>query len=115
MVSGDETVRLEVVGDDDGDAKRARDSEAGTGAADGAGSTADGLVSGDLSALESKLASAEGVSGLATWLREVEQMVSAIEAREIGDTRNEIRAVIDKLLEINAEVQNLLRLKKLLS
>jgi hypothetical protein len=52
---------------------------------------------------------------LATWLREVEQMVSAIEAREIGDTRNEIREVIDKLLQINAEVQNLLRLKKLLS
>jgi hypothetical protein len=105
-MAGDETVRLEVVGGDDVDGNRSRDSEV---------ESTVGIASSKLSALESKLESAEGVSGLATWLREVEEMVSAIKAQEIGDTRNEIREVIDKLLQINAEVQNLLRLKKLLS
>ena len=73
------------------------------------------IPTGELAALGTKLESAQGVSELADWLREVEQIVSAIEGTQVGETRSEIREVINKLLQINAEVQNVLRLKKLLS
>jgi len=68
-----------------------------------------------VSALESKLNSGAGIDGLAAWLRDVEATVTALEDSELDRTRDDIRGVIDRLLGINAEIQNVVRLKKLLS
>ena len=68
-----------------------------------------------VTSLEAKLASGEGLDGLANWLREVEATVTALKDPELDTTRDDIRSVIDRLLGINAEIQNVVRLKKLLS
>jgi hypothetical protein len=74
----------------------------------------DGLESA-VAALESKLDSGAGIDGLAAWLREVEATLKALEDSDLDTTRDDIRGVIDRLLGINAEIQNVVRLKKLLS
>lgn len=68
-----------------------------------------------VTSLEAKLASGEGIDGLAGWLREVEATVTALKDAELDRPRDDIRSVIDRLLGINAEIQNIVRLKKLLS
>jgi hypothetical protein len=68
-----------------------------------------------IASLEAKLASGAGIDGLANWLREVEATVTALEDSGLDQTRDEIRGVINRLLGINAEIQNVVRLKKLLS
>jgi len=68
-----------------------------------------------LSQLEAKITSSDGVSGVLEWMRQVEHVVNSTSTRDLDQTRNEIRALIDELLEINAHVQNIARLKQLLS
>jgi hypothetical protein len=68
-----------------------------------------------VTSLEAKLASGEGIDGLAGWLREVEAAVTALNDAELDTTRDDLRSLIDRLLGINAEIQNVVRLKKLLS
>ena len=102
MAAGDDSTRVEI---------------SGGGAPGAAPDPADAqeALRRDLEALETKLQTADGISGLADWLGEVEAVIGAIPDRDLDGTRGEIREVIDKLLQINAEVQNLVRLKKLLA
>ncbi len=68
-----------------------------------------------LTVLESKLQSAEGPTDLAQWLREVETAVAALPGRQVSHTCDEIKELIHHLLSLNAQVQNLMRLKQLLA
>ena len=68
-----------------------------------------------LGTLEAKVSSPDGSTDLGDWLREIEEVVAGIRAAEIDATREEIRGVIDQLLELNAQIQNLVRLKQLLT
>lgn len=68
-----------------------------------------------LSQLEAKIASSDGVSGILEWMRQVEDVVNSTSTHDLEQTRSEIRSLIDELLEINAHVQNIARLKQLLS
>ena len=68
-----------------------------------------------IDALESKLQSAEGLGGMIGWLHEAEDLLQATSGAELDRTRNEIRELIDELLELNAKVQNVVRLKQLFS
>lgn len=68
-----------------------------------------------LHSLDAKIGSPDGSTDLGRWLQEVEEVVAGIQTREIETTREEIRDMIDQLLELNAQVQNLVRLKQLLS
>lgn len=68
-----------------------------------------------LDALETKVRTPDGTKDLSRWLRDVERIVAEIRSKEINATREEIRAMIDQLLELNAQVQNLVRLKQILS
>ncbi len=68
-----------------------------------------------LEAIDAKLQRPDGWEGLSAWLDEVESILKAVDLEEIEKTRSDIRDVIDDLLEINAHVQNVLRLKQLLS
>ena len=67
-----------------------------------------------LGTLNAKIRSPEGSTDLGQWLQEVEEVVAGIRTREIEATREEIRSMIDHLLELNAQVQNIVRLKQLL-
>lgn len=49
------------------------------------------------------------------WLHEAEDLLQATSGAELDRTRNEIRELIDELLELNAKVQNVVRLKQLFS
>jgi uncharacterized membrane-anchored protein len=68
-----------------------------------------------LSALGSKLEGVDGMDGVSGWVRQVEEAIAAIPRDGIRTTRDEIRSLIDELMELNAAVQNLARLKQLLS
>ena len=68
-----------------------------------------------LGTLQAKVRSPDGSVDLGQWLQEVEAVIDGIRTREIDATREEIRRMIDQLLELNAQVQNLVRLKQLLS
>jgi hypothetical protein len=115
MAAEDEITRLEIVGAGQRTGDETPYSKPATAEDVGSTAAARRIPAGEFAALGTKLESAQGVSELADWLREVEQIVSAIEGTQVGETRSEIREVINKLLQINAEVQNVLRLKKLLS
>ena len=52
---------------------------------------------------------------IANWLAEVEEIVARVRAKDLDTTREELGELISGLLELNAEVQNLTRLKQLLS
>ena len=67
-----------------------------------------------LGALESKLAGAGGISRVADWLRRTERVLEGVSDAQIERTRREIRELIDHLLELNAQVQTLVRLKRML-
>ena len=84
----------------------------------GADSTAADLTAGleqALGALESKMQSSEGLESLAAWLHEVDEAIASIERSDLDRTCEEIKSLIDQLLGINAHIQNLKRLKKLLA
>jgi hypothetical protein len=68
-----------------------------------------------LASLEDKLSGRDGIDGLAQWLRDVEATVTALRNADLDRTRDDIRGVIDRLLSVNAEIQDIVRLKKLLS
>jgi hypothetical protein len=65
--------------------------------------------------LDGKLHTVEGVDGIVAWLKRAEQIVTATSDEELERTRREIRELIEKLLELNAQVQSVARLKHLLS
>jgi len=67
-----------------------------------------------LRVLEEKLSSSEGIEPLVSLLGEIETLLSAVPQDSLATSRGEIRAVIDRLLVINGELQNIARLKKLL-
>jgi hypothetical protein len=68
-----------------------------------------------LALLDAKLRAADGVDGVLGWLRRAEQVVAATSHEELERTRREIRDLIEKLLDLNAQIQNIARLKHLLS
>ena len=68
-----------------------------------------------LTALDGKLQFPDGVDGIAGWMHDVAAAVESISTENVELTRTEIRNLIDELLELNAQVQNLVRLKQLLS
>ncbi len=67
-----------------------------------------------LRVLEEKLAASDGIEPLVSLLREVETLLAQVPQDSLSSSRDEIRAVIDRLLSINGELQNIARLKKLL-
>jgi hypothetical protein len=67
-----------------------------------------------LAVLDSKLHGAHGVDGIADWFRRAERIVQVTSDEELERTRKDIRELIEKLLELNAQVQNIARLKHLL-
>ena len=82
-------------------------------AARGADGDATAALREALSTLESKLATAGGVSRVADWLRRTERVVEGVSDAQIERSRREIRELIDHLLELNAQVQTLVRLKRM--
>ena len=67
-----------------------------------------------LDVVDAKLTAAEGFDGIITWLHQAERLVAATSDDEIERTRRGIRELIEKLLSLNAEVQTVARLKRLL-
>lgn len=67
-----------------------------------------------LDVVDAKLNAAEGFDGIIAWLHEAERLVAATSDDEIERTRRGIRELIEKLLALNAEVQTVARLKRLL-
>lgn len=67
-----------------------------------------------LRALEEKLAASDGLEPLVSLLGEVEGLLVNVSPESLVNMRGEIRAVIDKLLAINGELQHVANLKKLL-
>ena len=65
--------------------------------------------------LDAKLHAADGVDGVVGWLKRAERIVAATSDEELERTRREIRELIEKLLDLNAQIQNIARLKHLLS
>jgi uncharacterized membrane-anchored protein len=68
-----------------------------------------------LESLEAKLQFPDGIDGLSAWIDRVSAVIGPVSLEAVERARNETRALIDRLLELNAEVQNLVRLKQLLS
>jgi len=67
-----------------------------------------------LASVESKLHAAAGFDGILAWLHQAERLVAATSDDELERTRRDIRALIEKLLTLNAKVQTVVRLKRLL-
>ena len=68
-----------------------------------------------LATVESKVQFADGIDGIVKRMRDVSSIIERVSDSEIERTREKIRALIDELLELNVQVQNLVRLKRLLS
>ena len=70
-----------------------------------------------LDVLEAKLGGdgTLGLEGLEGWLGDVDALVARIRSQELEGTREEIRALVDRLLDLNAQIQMLGRMKRLLS
>jgi hypothetical protein len=67
-----------------------------------------------LRVLEEKLAASDGIEPLVSLLGEVEALLAHVPQESLSSSRDEIRAVIERLLAINGELQRIARLKKLL-
>ena len=67
-----------------------------------------------LKLLEEKLSASDGIESLVSLLGEVETLLAQVPQDSLATSRGEIRAVIDRLLAINGELQGIARLKKLL-
>lgn len=65
-------------------------------------------------AVNAKLHGPGGFDGIIAWLHQAERIVAATSDDELERTRRDIREVIEKLLALNAEVQTVARLKRLL-
>lgn len=68
-----------------------------------------------LESVESKLHAAAGFDGILAWLHQAERLVAATSDDELERTRRDIRELIEKLLTLNAKVQTVVRLKRLIS
>ena len=69
----------------------------------------------ELATVESKVQFADGIDGIVKRMRDVSSIIERVSDSEIERTREKIRALIDELLELNVQVQSLVRLKRLLS
>lgn len=67
-----------------------------------------------LDVVDAKLHAAAGFDGIIAWMLQAERLVAATSDDEIERTRRDIRELIEKLLSLNAEVQTVTRLKRLL-
>jgi hypothetical protein len=67
-----------------------------------------------LRALEERLAASDGLEPLVALLGEVESLLVNVSPDSLASMRGEIRAVIERLLAINGELQRVAKLKKLL-
>jgi hypothetical protein len=82
--------------------------------ADDSQSPGTGSLADSLRALEEKLAASDGLEPLVSLLGEVESLLVNVSPDSLSNMRGEIRAVIDRLLAINGELQHVAKLKKLL-
>lgn len=82
--------------------------------ADDTKGTSTASMADSLRALEEKLAASDGLEPLVSLLGEVEGLLVNVSPESLVNMRGEIRAVIDKLLAINGELQHVAKLKKLL-
>jgi len=73
-----------------------------------------GSLADSLRVLEGKLAASDGLEPLVSLLGEVESLLINVSPESLTGMRGEIRAVIDRLLAINGELQQVARLKKIL-
>ena len=80
----------------------------------GARSENSSSLAASLRVLEEKLSSSEGIEPIVSLLGEIETLLAAVPQDSLATSRSEIRAVIDRLLLINGELQRIARLKKLL-
>ena len=95
------------------DARKPPRPDAQPGAGQTAGPSGASLAA-SLKVLEEKLSSSEGIEPLIALLGEVETLLAQVPQESLATSRGEIRAVIDRLLAINGELQRIARLKKLL-
>ena len=82
--------------------------------ADDTKGTSTASMADSLRALEEKLAASDGLEPLVSLLGEIEGLLVNVSPESLVNMRGEIRAVIDKLLAINGELQHVAKLKKLL-
>jgi hypothetical protein len=76
--------------------------------------TAAASLADSLRALEEKMAASDGLEPLVSLLGEVESLLVNVSPESLSIMRGEIRAVIERLLAINGELQHVAKLKKLL-
>lgn len=74
-----------------------------------------GLEASPLAPDGSAAGAVEGFDRIGRWMEQMEEIVAGISVSGVEKTRSDIRELIEKLLRINAELQNVARLKKLLS
>ena len=67
-----------------------------------------------LNVVNAKLTATEGFDGIIAWVQQAERLVAGTSEDEIERTRRGIRELIEKLLALNAEVQTVARLKRML-
>jgi len=67
-----------------------------------------------LNVVNAKLPATEGFDGIIAWVQQAERLVADTSEDEIERTRRGIRELIEKLLALNAEVQTIARLKRML-
>lgn len=82
--------------------------------ADDSLSPSTGSLADSVRTLEEKLAANDGLEPLVSLLGEVEGLLVNVSPDSLTNMRSEIRAVIERLLAINGELQRVGRLKKLL-
>jgi hypothetical protein len=66
-----------------------------------------------LDVIDHRLHAVSGFDGILDWLRKTERIVAATSDAELARTRRDIRELIDRLLEVNANVQTIARLKRI--
>lgn len=82
--------------------------------ADDEQTTSPGALADSLRALEERLAASDGLEPLVSLLGEVESLLVNVSPDSLASMRGELRAVIERLLAINGELQRVAKLKKLL-
>ena len=82
--------------------------------ADDEQTTSPSALADSLRALEERLAASDGLEPLVSLLGEVESLLVNVSPDSLASMRGEIRAVIERLLAINGELQRVAKLKKLL-
>lgn len=69
-------------------------------------------LAGRIGALDERLADHDGIAGLSREVAGLAEASAGISSAELEGARAEIKAVIDKLLKINGELQSLLEVKR---